>query len=193
MEHRSNQHPGSQPRRNIHRTILRSILCYHLEFCPFQEMDNWRAHHMDSVTTGFNTTHEFTSLHGKHTFTVPPAFSNSTFKQWDTGETSASITLSSAGTHTAQAIPGSRTVTPGQSTTYQVTAPQGGYAGSVVWQYFGSLTTGFAVASIPLSINPNNPTVDTSTATVSTTTQSEPGTSNYILKEQRWMLNSSLT
>ncbi len=140
---------------------------------------------MDGVSTGYSTNHEFTNLYGEHTFTVPSVFSASKFHQWDTGETSTSITVNSAGIHTAQYQhpdfglaygPISRTVTAGQSTTYEITATPGGYVGNVVWTYYGVVPNGFDVNFVPKAVDPNNPNADTSTVIVSTTTESEPGT-----------------
>jgi len=57
---------------------------------------------MDGNPTGFNTPHTFTGLTGSHTFTVPNADpSGHPFKQWSTGETSTTITVTSGGTYTA--------------------------------------------------------------------------------------------
>lgn len=57
---------------------------------------------MDGTPTGFNTPHAFTGLTGTHTFTVPNYDpSGHPFKQWNTGETSTTITVSSGGTYTA--------------------------------------------------------------------------------------------
>jgi hypothetical protein len=56
----------------------------------------------DGVLTGYNTPHTFTDLLGTHTFTVPITDPNGhPFKQWNTDETSNTITLSSSGTFTA--------------------------------------------------------------------------------------------
>jgi len=56
----------------------------------------------DGVPTGYNTPHTFTSLTGTHTFTVPEKDSKGhPFKQWSTGETNRTITVSSGGTYTA--------------------------------------------------------------------------------------------
>jgi hypothetical protein len=57
---------------------------------------------MDGTPTGFNTPYVFTDLNGTHTFTVPGNDPNGhPFKQWNTGETSTTITVSSARTYTA--------------------------------------------------------------------------------------------
>jgi hypothetical protein len=58
---------------------------------------------MDGVPTGFNTPHNFTGLTTPHTFTVPTidAWGNP-FKQWFTGETNSTITVTAHGTYTAQ-------------------------------------------------------------------------------------------
>jgi cell wall-associated NlpC family hydrolase len=56
---------------------------------------------MDGSPTGYNTPHTFTGLTGTHTFTVPSSDANGhPFKQWSTGSTSTTITVSS-GTYTA--------------------------------------------------------------------------------------------
>jgi len=57
---------------------------------------------MDGVDTGYVTDHTFADLHGTHTFTVPNTWSSVyTFRQWETGETASTITVSSGGTYTA--------------------------------------------------------------------------------------------
>jgi len=57
---------------------------------------------MDGSPTGFNTSHTFTDLTGTHTFTVPSIDPQGhSFKQWSTGETNTTITITSAGTYTA--------------------------------------------------------------------------------------------
>jgi hypothetical protein len=57
---------------------------------------------MDGSPTGYNTPHTFTGLTGTHTFTVPNTDpSGHPFKQWSTGETSTTITVSTGGTYTA--------------------------------------------------------------------------------------------
>jgi hypothetical protein len=54
---------------------------------------------MDGSPTGYNTPHTFTGLTGTHTFTVPNTDpSGHSFKQWGTGETSTTITVTSGGT-----------------------------------------------------------------------------------------------
>lgn len=56
----------------------------------------------DGIPTGYNTPHTFTSITGTHTFTVPEKDSKGhPFKQWSTGETNRTITVSEAGTFTA--------------------------------------------------------------------------------------------
>jgi hypothetical protein len=56
---------------------------------------------MDGSPTGYNTPRTFTGLTGTHTFTVPSSDANGhPFKQWSTGSTSTTITVSS-GTYTA--------------------------------------------------------------------------------------------
>jgi len=57
---------------------------------------------MDGSPTGYNTTHTFTGLTGTHNFTVPDTDLNDhLFKQWNTGETSTTITVTSGGTYIA--------------------------------------------------------------------------------------------
>jgi parallel beta-helix repeat protein len=57
---------------------------------------------MDGLSTGYSTTHTFTELTGTHNFTVPSTDANGhIFKQWNTGETSTTITVSTGGTYTA--------------------------------------------------------------------------------------------
>ena len=57
---------------------------------------------MDGSPTGYTTPHVFTGLNGSHTFTVPNTDpSGHPFKQWDTGETTTTITVTSNGTNTA--------------------------------------------------------------------------------------------
>lgn len=56
----------------------------------------------DSDTSGPNTPTTFTGLAGTHSFTVPSSDgSGHAFKQWSTGETSTTLTVSSGGTYTA--------------------------------------------------------------------------------------------
>jgi outer membrane protein assembly factor BamB len=50
---------------------------------------------MDSSPTGYTTPHTFVGLTGAHTFTVPNTNSSQSFKQWNTGETSTTITVTS--------------------------------------------------------------------------------------------------
>jgi hypothetical protein len=58
---------------------------------------------MDGVSTGYSTPHNFTGLTGTHTFTVPGTdVYGYPFKNWTTGETSPTITVSADGTYTAQ-------------------------------------------------------------------------------------------
>lgn len=64
---------------------------------------------MDGNPTGYNTPHTFTGLTGTHTFTVPSTDSRGhPFRQWSTGSTSTTITVTSGGTYTAHygAAPG---------------------------------------------------------------------------------------
>jgi len=57
---------------------------------------------MDGLPTGYTTPHTFTGLTGPHTFTVPSTDAKGhPFKQWSTGSTSTTITVSSGGTYTA--------------------------------------------------------------------------------------------
>lgn len=57
---------------------------------------------MDGSPTGYTTPHTFTGLNATHTFTVPNNDTNGDpLKQWNTGQTSTTITVSSAGTYTA--------------------------------------------------------------------------------------------
>jgi parallel beta-helix repeat protein len=57
---------------------------------------------MDGNPTVFNTPHTFTGLIGTHTFTVSNNdLSGHPFKNWNTGETTPTITVSSGGTYTA--------------------------------------------------------------------------------------------
>ena len=68
---------------------------------------------VDGVDTGYNTTYTFLSMTGTNTFAVPWVDNEGTeFTQWNTGETSAFLTVSSGGTYTAQYY---------QSGTYNVT------------------------------------------------------------------------
>jgi len=68
----------------------------------------------DGSSTGFNTTYTFTGLTGTHIFTVPSADANGhPFKNWNTGQTTTTITVSSAGNYTAYyqaALPSNYTV-----------------------------------------------------------------------------------
>jgi len=57
---------------------------------------------MDGSPTGYTTPHTFTNLTLTHTFTVPDTDPNGhPFKQWSTGETSTTITVTEGGTYTA--------------------------------------------------------------------------------------------
>jgi parallel beta-helix repeat protein len=57
---------------------------------------------MDGTPTGFNTPHTFTGLTGSHTFAVQDTdLHDHPFKQWNTGETSTTITVTTGGTYTA--------------------------------------------------------------------------------------------
>ena len=58
---------------------------------------------MDGSDTGFATPHTFIGLVGRHTFTVPDIdnFGN-LFTDWDTGQTSKTLTVISGGTYTAR-------------------------------------------------------------------------------------------
>jgi hypothetical protein len=59
---------------------------------------------MDGTYSGWVTGqgHEFTGLHGTHTFTLPKIDVTRTFSQWNTGETSTTITVTSGGTYTGR-------------------------------------------------------------------------------------------
>ena len=70
--------------------------------CDTEATDITIAITMDSVSSGYNTPHSFANLEGTHTFTVPSTDSSGhAFKQWSTGQTSTTITVSSGGTYTA--------------------------------------------------------------------------------------------
>jgi len=57
---------------------------------------------MDGTLTGFNTPYTFTNLTGTHTFTVPSNDTNGhPFRQWNTGEINATITVTSGETYTS--------------------------------------------------------------------------------------------
>jgi len=69
---------------------------------------------MDGVPTGYSTGHTFTGLTGTHTFTVPSTDAlGHTFYEWNTGWTSRTITVNSAGVYTARykLVTGTLTVT----------------------------------------------------------------------------------
>lgn len=52
----------------------------------------------DGSSSSFNTTHTFVGLTGTHSFTVPSTdASGHAFKQWSTGQTNTTVTISSAG------------------------------------------------------------------------------------------------
>ena len=56
----------------------------------------------DGSSTGLSTPHTFYGLDGSHTFTVPSAdVLGHPFSQWNTGQTSTTISISDAGTYTA--------------------------------------------------------------------------------------------
>jgi hypothetical protein len=62
----------------------------------------------DGSPTGYSTPHTFSGLTGTHTFTVPGNDSiGHPFKNWNTGEVTTTISVSSGGTYTAyyQAVP----------------------------------------------------------------------------------------
>jgi outer membrane protein assembly factor BamB len=57
---------------------------------------------MDGSPTGYTTPHTFTGLTAPHTFTVPDTDpTGHPLNQWNTGETTTNITVSSGGTYTA--------------------------------------------------------------------------------------------
>src|SRR5271157_43453 len=56
----------------------------------------------DGASTGFETPHTFIALAGTHTFTVPNNDANGhPFKNWNTGQTATTLTVSSGGTYIA--------------------------------------------------------------------------------------------
>ena len=62
----------------------------------------------DGSPTGYSTPHTFSDLTGTHTFTIPGNDSSGhPFKNWNTGEVTTTISVSSGGTYTAyyQAVP----------------------------------------------------------------------------------------
>jgi len=66
----------------------------------------------DGVPTGYSTGHTFTGLTGTHTFTVPSTDAlGHAFYEWNTGWTSRTLTVSSAGVYTARYRAGTLTVT----------------------------------------------------------------------------------
>jgi len=70
--------------------------------CNFEGLDVSVTITMDGSPTGYTTPHTFTNLTGTHTFTVPNTDPNGhPFKQWNTGETSTTITVNDGGTYTA--------------------------------------------------------------------------------------------
>jgi outer membrane protein assembly factor BamB len=70
--------------------------------CNTEDTDKNVSIEMDGSSTGYTTPHTFTDLTGTHTFTVPNTDPNGhPFKNWNTGETSSTITVSYAGTHIA--------------------------------------------------------------------------------------------
>ncbi len=73
---------------------------------------DWIPITKDGVATGYETPHTFANLTGTHTFKVP---SNEpmgrVFYKWNTGSTSTTLTVSSAGTFTANYRWGTLTVT----------------------------------------------------------------------------------
>jgi hypothetical protein len=61
---------------------------------------------MDGSPTGYDTPHTFVGLTGTHTFTVPIVDPNGhSFSQWNTGETSTTITVTSPGIYIAYYSP----------------------------------------------------------------------------------------
>jgi hypothetical protein len=105
---------------------------YHLEYTPTTYDVTIIAHcntqgadvavpiTMDGSPTGFNTPHTF-SVTGTHTFTVPATDTNShPFSQWNIGEATATITVTSAGTYTAYYGPSFTIWTEGYKTSYHI-------------------------------------------------------------------------
>jgi hypothetical protein len=71
-------------------------------YCYFEETDVSVSIVMDGSPTGYSTTHTFTELTGTHNFTVPSTDTNGHFfKEWNTGETSTTISVSMGGICTA--------------------------------------------------------------------------------------------
>jgi hypothetical protein len=88
--------------------------------CNTEGVDVAVAITMDGSPTGFNTPHTF-SVTGSHTFGVPAADASShPFSQWNIGEATTTITVTSAGTYTAYYGPSFTIWTEGYKTTYHI-------------------------------------------------------------------------
>ena len=141
--------------------------------------ENWE----DSISTPY----EFTGLYGTHTFWVQSSYASGAFKQWSTGETSQTLTVTQGGTYTAQyykpdlwsrdfPTQPNRDRRPVNNISQSYCMSMG-YVGNVVWSYVRCPADRSVDANFdPKVVHPNNPNADTSTVIVSTTTQSEPGT-----------------
>jgi parallel beta-helix repeat protein len=71
-------------------------------YCTAQNDDPIVDIIMDGLTTGYKTPHTFRVPIGPHAFTIPPCDNDGhPLKQWNTGESGSTITVSSGGTYTA--------------------------------------------------------------------------------------------
>jgi hypothetical protein len=70
--------------------------------CNTENVDVSLSITKDGSPAGFNTPHTFTALTGTHTFALPSTDdAGHPFKQWSTGQTTPTLTVSSGGTFTA--------------------------------------------------------------------------------------------
>jgi outer membrane protein assembly factor BamB len=70
--------------------------------CYTEDVDVSVSISMDDVPTGYTTPNTFTNLTGTHNFTIPiNDLDGHPFKQWDTGDTNTTITVTLGGEHVA--------------------------------------------------------------------------------------------
>jgi len=108
---------------HVLKAVFTQIVTYDVTIvahCNTEGVDLGVAITMDGSPTGFNTPHTF-SVTGTHTFGVPAADASShPFSQWNIGEATATITVTSARTYTAYYGPSFTIWTEGYKTTYHI-------------------------------------------------------------------------
>jgi len=146
---------------------------------------------MDGTPTGFNTPHTFTDLDGTHTFTVPSSDPNGcSFINWNTGETSTTITVSSDRTYTAyygtpdfaiDAWPDIIEIYPGEMANYTVEVLSlASFSFPVMLTVSGAPTGTSASFSVnPVTLPPDG--IEYSNLTISTTSTTQPGLYNIYI------------